>query len=60
MPAGYRADVYRNEGDNAVFWSSTENDGYNAYFVDLRYSGDNAFLYNDYKYYGFSVRCLKN
>ncbi len=62
LPAGYRNPEgnFNNDGYFTTFCSSTENDGYNAYFVDLRHSGDNAFLYNDYKYYGFSVRCLKN
>ena len=70
LPAGYRADVYRNEGDNAVFWSSTVyedlpvydvNDARAAYGVYLGYK------YGDYAYMSFinetialSVRCLKD
>ena len=62
LPAGHRNPEgnFNNDGYFTTFCSSTENDGYNAYFVDLTYSGDDAFLYSDYKYYGFSVRCLKN
>ncbi|MBR6378389.1 MAG: hypothetical protein IKS02_00255 [Fibrobacter sp.] len=63
LPTGFRdseGNYFKNDGDFTTFCSSTENDSYNAYFVVLSYNGDDAFLYNDYKYYGFSVRCLKN
>ena len=62
LPAGYRGrdGNYYNEGNNAVFWSSTENDGGKAYYMFLNYSDVSASLFNDNKDYGFSVRCLKD
>ena len=53
---------YYYEGYYADFWSSTEDsteDGSDcAYFMRLYYSYDYADLNNNYKYYGFSVRCV--
>ena len=49
------------EGENAYFWSSTEDNGYNAYIVSLTYISDYAFLYYfNNKNYALSVRCLKD
>ena len=61
LPAGFRNSIgnYYNEGDNAYFWSSSGYTSY-AYYVDLLYGSDNAYLLNDGKYYGFSVRCVKD
>ena len=61
LPAGYRNyyGEYFYEGDNAYFWSSTEDDSKFAYNMYLYYDDGNAYMYN-YKYYGFSVRCLKD
>ena len=61
LPAGYRNyyGEYFYEGDNAYFWSSTEDDSKFAFNMYLYYDDGNAYMYN-YKYYGFSVRCLKD
>ena len=63
LPAGYRYDNYGgdfyHEGNRAYFWSSSERNRYLAYLMYLYYNNDAAGLYNyDYKYDGFSVRCL--
>ena len=67
LPAGGRDSYgdYYYEGYYADFWSSTEDssdsteDGSDcAYFMRLYYSYDYADLNNNYKYYGFSVRCV--
>ena len=62
LPAGLRNyDWYFNhEGYNAYFWSSTEYDSDNAYFMYLHCGNDYAYLSNYDKIYGFSVRCLKD
>ena len=62
LPAGYRRDNwgYYNVGGSAIFWSSNEVDSYFAYQMYLYDDYDSAHLYNDNKYYGFSVRCLKD
>ena len=51
---------YLSEGGNAYFWSSTEYNSFNAYYMYLYYDYDGADLYGSVKYYGFSVRCLKD
>ena len=48
---------YYYEGYYADFWS-TEDGSDCAYFMRLYYSYDYADLNNNYKYYGFSVRCV--
>ena len=48
------------EGGSAAFWSSTEDNSFHAYGMFLYYNYDNASLYNDGKYRGISVRCLKD
>ena len=47
-------------GLSAQFWSSTEDNSYNAYSMSLNYEYDDAALGYDEKNYGFSVRCLKD
>ena len=62
LPAGrrnYDGD-FNYEGDRAYFWSSTEGDSSGAYGMCLDYYSDSAGLGNYYKYYEFSVRCLKD
>ena len=63
LPAGRRDDDgnYNYEGSLAYFWSSMELNIDYACFVNLYYDNDDAFLNNyDYKYVGFSVRCLQD
>ena len=62
LPAGrrnYDGD-FNYEGDRAYFWSSTEGDSSGAYGMCLDYYSDSAGLGNYYKYYEFSVRCVKD
>jgi len=62
LPAGYR-DFYGNislGGSKAYFWSSTERNSNYAYIMLLFYYDDYAYLENYDKYYGYSVRCLKD
>ena len=62
LPAGsrYINGNFNFEGNYASFWSSTEDDSYYAYDLHLRYDFGNAYLYNDLKTYGLSVRCVKD
>ncbi|SOE78327.1 major paralogous domain-containing protein [Fibrobacter sp. UWT3] len=62
LPAGYRDydGNYYGEGHYADFWSSTEGNSSSAYSMYLNYDYDIAGLYGSYKYYGRSVRCLKD
>ena len=61
LPAGYRSnDDYYGEGFFAYFWSSTENDGDFAYGMYMYYYYEDAFLANNGKNIGSSVRCLKD
>lgn len=62
LPAGGRdyGGSFNGVGFGAHFWSSTEGSGYHAYLMYLSYGSDGASLGIDVKYYGFSVRCLKD
>ncbi|WP_298770557.1 fibrobacter succinogenes major paralogous domain-containing protein [uncultured Fibrobacter sp.] len=62
LPAGGRNNIgdYNSEGYNADFWSSIEDDSFNAYIMDLGCSYDLARLTYENKGYGLSVRCLKD
>ncbi len=62
LPADRRYDNgrYLNEGKLAYFWSSTENNSSYAFYMYLYYDFDYAGLGNDFKYYGLSVRCVKD
>lgn len=63
LPAGYYGSNYGyfgDEGDVAPFWSSTEDDSSGAYYLVLSFSREGAYVDGDRKYYGFSVRCVKN
>ena len=61
LPAGFNnyGDYYRG-GRGAHFWSSTEYNSDHAYSMGLYYSNEYAFLDFSLKYYGFSVRCVKD
>ena len=61
LPAGgrnYNGD-YGNEGNDAKFWSSTEDGSSYAYRMSLNYV-DDAYLMGYSKYNRFSVRCVKD
>ena len=62
LSVGYRYydGNFINGGNFAYFWSVSEDDCYYAYYMNLRYRDDSAYLLNYNKNYGFSVRCLKN
>ena len=62
LPAGikYNDRNFSFEGYLAYFWSSTEYDSYNAYYMYLDGNDDDVYLGNRYKNYGFSVRCVKD
>jgi uncharacterized protein (TIGR02145 family) len=61
-PAGRRAinGGYESVNLNAIFWSSSEYDGYYVYRVFLGYLNNAANLEYDTKNNGFSVRCLRD
>ena len=60
LPGGYRlGDDFRRENFSAYFWSSTENNADNAFYMDLDYDNDGASVEIYYKVAGFSIRCLK-
>ncbi len=58
LPAGRYYGSYSNI--NAYFWSSTEDNGGNAWRRYLNYGGANMYKDYYYKYNGLSVRCLRN
>lgn len=63
LPAGYRfIGLFLRGGYGAYFWSSNEDDFYRsrAYSMYLDNDNESASLNNDYKDYGFSVRCLRD
>ena len=62
LPTGNRDNVgnFYGEGDIAFFWSFPDVDNEKAYYVSLSYENDNAYLGDRIKYYGLSVRCLKD
>ena len=62
LPAGHRDNngSFRSEGYNADFWSSTEGSSSSADYWYFGYGYDNVYYYCDNKYFGFSVRCLRD
>ena len=62
LPAGGRGGNghFNYEGNNAYFWSSTDDNSYYAYSMILYYNGDYAGLDDGNEGYGFSVRCVKD
>jgi len=63
LPAGYYDsyyDYFNREGNHAYFWSSTEYDKDVAYYLDLYYGIELAYMDYYDKYYAFSVRCIKD
>ena len=61
LPAGFRNfyGIFFNAGKYANFWSATENDGDDAYYLSLDCSSEDAGLLNYDKDYASSVRCLR-
>ena len=62
LSAGFKGHdwYYGDGGYDAFFWSSTEDDSYYAYNMNLGYCDDTAFLNGDSKLFGFSVRCIQD
>ena len=60
FPEGYRSELYfAAESGNAVFWSSTEASG-NAWYRGLNPDQSDLFRNNIPKYFGFSVRFVRD
>ena len=62
LPAGYRdlRGKYNSEGSFAQFWSSTEDDSYYAYYMNIYLETYASLNLSSSKPYGYSVRCLKD
>ena len=62
LPAGYRNEEgdYDLEGGFANFWSSTERDSRNAYFMSFYFDRTDVKSGSNKKDYAFSVRCVKD
>ncbi len=58
--SSYSGGSFSGQGLGAVFWCSTEYNSNDAYHMYLYGSLDDAYLNYDSKYYGFSVRCLRD
>ena len=59
-PAGYYNGYYHGFGSYAGFWSASQNNSNDAYDSGLGYNGACVFRYTNFKYYGYSVRCVRN
>jgi len=62
VPAGLRNldSYFVTIGDYGFWWSSSESSTFNAWYRILGYIGNNVYSYSDYKYTGYSVRCLRD
>jgi len=62
LPGGYRNNNgnFNNLGNNANFWSSTENNSNNAWNRKLNYNNANVNRNNNNKQNGFSVRLVRD
>lgn len=63
LPGGYRSGdlgTFSYIGIYGYFWSSTESDTGSALFRDMNYNYSNAHRFSYPKYYGFSVRCVRD
>ena len=65
LPVGERDfALFKKAGQDAVFWSATEktDDTFHtfSYLMELNYNNEGAYLGNDSKDYGFSIRCVKD
>jgi uncharacterized protein (TIGR02145 family) len=62
LPAGYKDDLhfFFEAGYDADFWSATERDSADAYFMGLYHEFSAAYLRYSNKNDFFSVRCVKN
>ena len=60
VPAGYYYGNYDDFSYYAEFWSATQSGSLSAYSRDLNYSNANVTRNFSGKYFGFSVRCLRD
>ena len=63
IPGGYRKasnGSYDNLGYDCYFWSNTDYNDSNVWYRRLYYNSPKVARYNISKFYGFSVRCLKD
>jgi len=62
LPGGYRNNNgnFNNLGNNANFWSATENNSNNAWNRNLNYNNAQVNRNNNNKENGFSVRCVRD
>lgn len=62
LPAGYRSGngSFALLGSNASFWTSTENNGYSAWYRQIYNSYSAVYRVSSTKTLGMSVRCVRN
>ena len=62
LPGGFRYNygAFGYIGTNGYWWSSLEYDNSYAFSRYLNYYNSNAYRFNNYKNFGFSVRCIKD
>jgi len=62
LPAGYRSTLgyFSRLGNDACFWSSSEDYTNDAWYWGLLYDDDDVYCYSHGKSYGFSSRCLQD
>jgi uncharacterized protein (TIGR02145 family) len=61
LPGGNRNNAnYYHIGNFGFWWSSTENSATNAWYQNLGYNGGKSYRGSSIKYFGYSVRCIKD
>ena len=61
LPGGeYGNGEFFSAGDNATFWSASEDSDNSSCYMRLYHDSEYGSLFNNFKYYGFSVRCVKD
>jgi len=60
LPGGYRDEYFHNMGGHGAWWSSTEDGTFSSYFFRLGYNDNVLEMWNNAKWFGFSVRSVRN
>ena len=60
VPAGFWGSIFQNVGNQAAFWSSTEQGSGAAWYYNLSYNYENVNQYSLNRTFGLSVRCLRD
>jgi uncharacterized protein (TIGR02145 family) len=62
LPSGYRDNnvTFANISIGGLWWSTTEYSSTNAYYRNVRYNYSYVNSFNNYKQFGFAVRCLRD